>query len=310
MLLKDEVQLAAIADTNAERVEKYVTKSGAKLYSSGFEMLEKEELDIVDICLPTFLHAEYAIKAMERVKYVIVEKAVCLKEEEAQQMLEAQEKTGALVQVAHVVRFARVNAYRKKLVSSGEYGKVVAGSFSRFSSRPLWMRGFDDIDKTGGMALDLHIHDADFIRHLMGGDPDHVSVQAVRDQNGLIQHIWSTYRFGEALIMTEASWDYPFGMGFTKRFRIKLEKAAVVLSEAGVLTVYPETGGRFVPKLEEALEMDTGMNVSDLRDYLDELKYMLEVIRSGDRNGILSLSEAVASFRLVMKEQEAAKIGE
>jgi len=110
--------------------------------------------------------------------------------------------------------------------------------------------------------------------------------------------------------MTEASWDYPFGMGFTKRFRIKLEKAAVVLSEAGVLTVYPETGGRFVPKLEEALEMDTGMNVSDLRDYLDELKYMLEVIRSGDRNGILSLSEAVASFRLVMKEQEAAKIGE
>lgn len=307
MLLKDEVQLAAIADTDTEKAEKYVKKTDARLYSNGLEMLEKEELDIVDICLPTFLHTEYAMRAMERVKYVIVEKAVCLKEEDAQKMLEMQEKTEALVQIAHVERITRENAYLKKLVSLGTYGKVVAGRFSRFSSRPLWMKGFDDISKTGGMALDLHIHDADYIRYLMGREPDSVSAQAVRDKNGLIQHIWSNYRFGEALLVAEASWDYPSGMAFAKSFRVKLEKAAVVLDESGVLTVYPETGGKFTPELEEDLEMDTGINISDLRDYLNELKYMLEVIRNGDKKGILSLSEAVASFRMVMEEQEAVQ---
>ncbi|MBR3576780.1 MAG: Gfo/Idh/MocA family oxidoreductase, partial [Clostridia bacterium] len=62
-------------------------------------MIFDPELDIIDICLPTFLHTEYAIMAMEAGKNVFIEKPVCLTPEEADKLLDAQKRTGAKVQV-------------------------------------------------------------------------------------------------------------------------------------------------------------------------------------------------------------------
>lgn len=301
LALSDKVQLTAIADVSLDRAREYAQKSDARVYDDGFKMLEKEELDVVDICVPTFLHAEYVIKAMSYVRNVIVEKPVCLKDEEVQKMLEAQEKTGALVQVAHVVRFMDAYAFLKKMVSSGEYGRVISGKFSRFSPRPKWMKGHDDLDRTGGMAMDLHIHDVDYIRYLMG-EPDSISAWKVRDKAGIIQYIWGAYCFKDAVLVAEGSWDYPDELPFTQSFRVRMEKAAVVLDETGVLTVYPEEGEKWMPELDRKEEMNMGINVSDLSPYLKEIKYFIENIQTGNKEGITSLSEAAASLRLVLKE--------
>ena len=94
MELKEEVVLAAVADADEQKALEVTKKTGARAYRDGMEMLENEELDIVDICLPTFLHAPYAMKAMERVKHVIMEKPVCLNETEAQALLDMCERTG------------------------------------------------------------------------------------------------------------------------------------------------------------------------------------------------------------------------
>lgn len=137
--MKDKVRLVAVADMNEERAQKYADKAGGQMYRDGRELLENEELDVVDICVPTFLHADYLEWAMAKVKNVIVEKPVCLTEAEAERILEAEKKSGALVQVAHVVRFTDAYAYLKKVVEDGTYGKVVAGDFARLSPRPTWM---------------------------------------------------------------------------------------------------------------------------------------------------------------------------
>lgn len=302
MVYGQNIKLVAIADNNVERVQKIADECGAKIYKNGFTLLEQEELDVVDICLPTFLHAEYALKAMDCVKNVIVEKPICLKEEEAKQLLEKQKQTGALIQVAHVVRFMDDYQYLKELVDSGTYGKVIAGNFKRISPRPTWMKGHDDMDRTGGMALDLHIHDVDYIRYLMGGEPQDMKSWMVKDENGVIQHIWSSYRFGESILTAEGSWDYPSGFSFAQTFRVRMEKAAVVLDESGVLTVYPEDGETFIPELGEKAIMDLGINVSDLGPYMKEIHYFVETIQAGNEKGIASLGDAVASFRLVCKE--------
>ena len=246
------------------------------------------------------------MKAMEYVKNVIVEKPICLKEEEAQQLLEKQKQTGALVQVAHVVRFMDAYQYLKELVDSGTYGKVIAGNFKRISPRPTWMKGHDDMDRTGGMALDLHIHDVDYIRYLMGGDPEDMKSWRVKDEKSAIQHIWTSYRFGEAILTAEGSWDYPPGFPFAQTFRVRLEQAAVVLDESGVLTVYPEDGETCTPELGKKEIMDLGINVSDLGPYMKEIRYVMETIQAGNEKGIASLEEAVASFRLVRKELQLA----
>lgn len=77
------------------------------------------------------------------------------------------------------------------------------------------------------MALDLHIHDVDYIRYLMGREPDRVTAWAVQDSNGIPQHILSNYCFGDSNITAEASWDYPTCLPFENTFRVRLEKAAV-----------------------------------------------------------------------------------
>ncbi len=306
LTMKDRVQLVAIADMNEERAQKYADKSGGKAYRDGKELLDNEELDVVDICVPTFLHADYVEYAMERVKNVIVEKPVCLYEEEAQRLLDAEKRTGALVMVAHVIRLTDPYVYLKKVVDEGTYGKVVAGDFARLSPRPTWMVGHDDVNRTGSMALDMHIHDVDYVRYLMGGDPDSINVSAAKDKNGIIQHIWTAYKYGDVVLMAEGSWNYTSGMPFEETFRVVLEKAVLVHDASGGLKVYPEEGGVFEPELGAKEEMDMGINVSDMGPYLSEVKYFADVIENQNFNNITTLSEAVAAFRLAKKEMEMA----
>lgn len=307
LILKDQVTLVAVADTCTEKAQKYADISGATVYADGMELLDREELDIVDICVPTFLHAEYVIRAAKSVKNIMVEKPVCIYEEEAVQLLETQLRTGARIQVGHVVRFTDAYKYLKEMVSSEKYGTVVAGEFVRISPRPFWMKGHDDVNRTGSMGLDMHIHDADYIRYLMGGDPDSLDSWASRDENGSVQHIWSSYRYGKALLIAEASWDYPANFPFAGTFRVKLEQAAVVLDNQGIVTVYPVEGEAFRPKLAPPMTMDMGINVSDMGPYCNEIKYFLDTILEDRPEGIASLSEAVASFRMVRKELSLVK---
>lgn len=306
LAMKDKVRLVAVADMNEERAQKYADKAGGQMYRDGRELLENEELDVVDICVPTFLHADYLEWAMAKVKNVIVEKPVCLTEAEAERILEAEKKSGALVQVAHVVRFTDAYAYLKKVVEDGTYGKVVAGDFARLSPRPTWMVGHDDVNRTGSMALDLHIHDVDFVRYLMNGDPDSIQTSSVKDENGIVQHIWTSYKYGDVVLMAEGSWNYTAGMPFAQTFRVRLERATVVLGEDGALKVYPEQGGVILPEIGAKEEMDMGINVSDMGPYLNEIKYFIETIETQNFNGIVPLSEAIASFRLAKKEMELA----
>lgn len=300
-MMRDVTELVAIADVNVAQAQKAADGCGARVYADAFEMLEKEDLDVVDICLPTFLHADYVIRAMQYVKNIIVEKPICLYEEEAQKLLNAQEETGARVQVGHVVRFMDAYRYLKETVAAGTYGKVVAGTFSRISPRPIWMKGHDDVSRTGTMAMDLHIHDVDFIRYLMGGEPEDIQSWAVRDNDGVVQHLRSAFRYGSALLTAEASWNYPANFPFAGTFRIRLDKAAIVLDGSGVLSVYPDDSEPFVPKISEKVEMDMGINVSDLGPYLTELRNFAENIVK-EEDGIATLAEAIASFRLVQKE--------
>ena len=307
LTMKDRVQLVAIADVNEERAQKYADKSGGKVYRDGKELLDNEDLDVVDICVPTFLHAEYLEYAMARVKNVIVEKPVCLYEEEAQRILEAEKKSGALVMVAHVLRLTDTYVYLKNVVEAGTYGKVVAGDFARLSPRPAWMVGHDDVNRTGSMALDMHIHDVDYVRYLMNGDPDSIQVSAAKDSNGVIQHIWTAYKYGDVVLMAEGSWNYTSGMPFEETFRVVLEKAVVVLDANGILKVYPQEGGVIEPEISAKEEMDMGINVSDIGPYLCEMKYFADVIENQDFNNITTLSEAVASFRLAKREIELGR---
>jgi predicted dehydrogenase len=143
---------------------------GIKKYDQLEAMLADPEIDLIDLCLPSYLHRDLAIRALEAGKHVLVEKPLALSVEDADAMIAAAERTGKLLMVAQVLRFWPEFAAIKDVLDSGTYGALRGAHFKRVISRPDWSgdNWFADPSKTGGAVVDLHIHDTDFIHYLVG----------------------------------------------------------------------------------------------------------------------------------------------
>ena len=303
------VQVTAVADPRPGFAKDVASKSGAKIYDSGMKLIEEADVNVVDICLPTDRHVPHAVAAMRKGLDVFVEKPVCIKEEEMEEILRVKAETGRKVQVGQVIRFWTEYVWLKEAADSGRFGRVLCGAFRRLSARPTWASEgwLNKPERSGGVAVDMHVHDVDFVRYLMG-EPDTVRAQAYRDADGLIQQIYEIYGYGgDVGISVEAGWDYPQSFPFNAGFRVKFEKATVVL-DGGVLTVYPEEGEAYRPELVEAYQGDNdiGGNISSLGGYYNELKYFVEGLRGEHPLEVATVEEAIRSVRLVKKGIESA----
>ena len=303
-----DVKVVAVADVRPEFAAKLAGEDTA-IYATGMELIEKADVDVVDICLPTHLHTAHAVAAMKAGKNVFVEKPVCFNNDEMELLLATEKETGVKVQVGQVIRQWTEYVWLKETVVSGIYGKVLHGQFRRLSSLPTWAweNWLHQVDKSGGVAVDMHVHDVDFVRYILG-EPDTVKAQAYRDENGVIQQINTLFGYGNNVsVSVEAGWNYPADFPFTADFRVKFEKATVILA-GGALNVYPNEGGCVTPKLAEEFQGDNdiGGNISSLGGYYNELKYFVEGLQGKNDLSVATVAEAIASVKLVKKEIEAA----
>ncbi|MCI8526705.1 MAG: Gfo/Idh/MocA family oxidoreductase [Oscillospiraceae bacterium] len=303
------VQVTAIADVLTDRAEDLAKGSGAKVYASGMDLIENADVDAVDICLPTDLHVSHAVAAMKKGFDVFVEKPICIQEAEMEKIQKIQKETGRKVQVGQVIRLWTEYVWLKETKDSGVYGRFLSGAFKRVSARPTWASEgwLHDVSRSGGVACDMHVHDVDFVRYLLG-EPDRVQAQAYRDEKGVVQQIFALYGYGKDVgVSVEAAWDYPQTFPFNGAFRVKFEKAVAVL-DGGVLTVYPNEGEAFHPELPEEYkgDNDIGGNISSLGGYYNELKYFVEGLKGEHDLSVAPVDEAVKSIRLVLRELEIA----
>lgn len=303
--LSKKARVVAVCDGDVDRAKEAAEICGSNYYASAEEMFKKEEIDLLDICLPTFLHTHYAVLAMEKgIKNILIEKPVCTSTSEARVLLDTQKRTGATVQVAQVVRFASKYYYVRDAIRSGEYGKIISGSFSRFSPYPSWSPYLMDWRKSGTVAVDLHIHDVDYIRFLFGREPDEVTSTAARNEEGVITHIFSTYRFDDAVVSAEATWMCSQNYPFTPFFQLNTEKATFVFKN-DTLTVYPKDGDPFEPNLEVVWQssVDDLGNLTNLEIYYLELRYFVDSFL-GLEDIKVPLDDAIKTLELIHKEIE------
>lgn len=303
-----DVQVTALADPRTEFAKKLAGKETI-IYETGMDLIANADVDVVDICLPTDLHAAHAVAAMRAGKHVFIEKPITLDEADMDLLLKTEAETGVKVQVGQVIRHWSEYAWLKGVVDAGTYGSVLSAVFKRLSALPQWASEGWLLDpaRSGGVAVDMHVHDTDFVRYLLG-EPEQIKSQAYRDENGVIQHIMSLFSYGgRVAVSVEACWDYPQSFPFTADYRVKFEHAVAVL-RSGVLTVYPNGGEPFHPALAADYQGDNdiGGNVSSLGGYYNELKYFVEGIAGKNDLSIATISEAIASTRLVLREVEAA----
>lgn len=269
-----DAELVALCDIRAEQMEKYKNKH---CYTDFDEMLKNEEIDILDICLPTYLHAEFAIKAMNMGINVICEKPVSLNAADVARVYSTAKSNNVKFMVAQVLRFWPEYSIIKEIYDTGKYGRLLSGHMGRLGVRPKW--SWDgwmmDENRSGLVPFDLHIHDLDFIVYAFGKPKEFKDYRA-RSENQ--DYINSIYEYDGFFITTEAAWydaPYPFAANFSFQF----EKALAVF-ENHEMTIYEKDGKIFKPVSQSGEDTgDIGLPKSNA--YSNEINYFADCVLSG-----------------------------
>lgn len=308
------LEVVALADCRKEYLEKAASYfPNARTYPYGMELIQKEELDLVHICLPSYLHVEHAVAAMEKKMNVLIEKPVCLTKEEGELILEAEKKHGVKVMVGHVLRFTEEYRYLKKIYETKKYGKLKSIVMQRLNGDVTWgfENWFHDEKKSGSVVLDLHIHDVDFLLDLLG-EPDHFDVRSTTFPSGMTNQIITTYQFGNTFATAEGSWDICSKVKFQASYRAYFDDATLYFHSNSTpsLTVYKIDGTVEHPNLNyeyNVTDNTAGINISNLGPYYTEIKYFIECIQNNLPVDTASLSEGVRAANLARKELDLAK---
>ena len=269
-----DAELVALCDIRAEQMEKYKNKH---CYTDFDEMLKNERIDILDICLPTYLHAEFAIKAMNIGINVICEKPVSLNAADVARVYSTAKSNNVKFMVAQVLRFWPEYSIIKEIYNTGKYGRLLSGHMGRLGVRPKW--SWDgwmmDEDRSGLVPFDLHIHDLDFIVYAFGKPKEFKDYRA-RSENQ--DYINSIYEYDGFFITTEAAWyDAPYP--FAANFRFQFEKALAVF-ENHEMTIYEKDGKIFKPVSQSGEDTgDIGLPKSNA--YSNEINYFADCVLSG-----------------------------
>lgn len=295
-------ELTAVADLRDEKAKKAAEGTKAVIYGDGKDLIAHSDVDVIDICLPTYLHAEYAMAAMEKVKYLFVEKPVALTEAEGDALIEKAKLTGCNLQIGQVIRFWDEYTVLRDIVKSEKYGKVVNANFRRISPRPDW--GWDgwltDASRSGGAGQDLHIHDSDYVLSLFGHPDKIYSVKNVIGETN--SYVNTLMQYNDFVVTVEGTWGLPFTHPFEASFRVVFEKGTVENGPNGFVLYTDESAHPITIEKKELVGSVTGGNISDLGGYYNELVYFCDRASKGLSIDRATLEEGVASLKFVKKE--------
>lgn len=294
----------AVTGTNLAGADASTDFGDAAVYDDFDKMLEEARPDVVSLTLPTFLHLPLTVKALKAGVSVLCEKPMALGAADCAKMIRAARSApgGAELMIAQCLRFWPAFRYLKDLIDGGKYGAPLAASFRRYSPLPGWGKGkswFCDESRSGGMALDLHIHDTDLVQFLFGV-PKAVTSRATYHEKGAMQYISTLYDVGANVTVTaEGSWCMSPGAGFECGYIATFEKATVIFDgkRPRPLCVYPVAGRAFAPKLPPE------------EGYYYEIKWFLDRLRGKEVPALTTPEESRASVAIVEAEKRSAATG-
>jgi predicted dehydrogenase len=310
---RDDVQVLAVSDIIPERLEGKETAAGniegqaqggfdfsvVRKYPEGKLLIADDEVELVDICLWTQLHAEYAIEALGRGKHVIVEKPLARTASDAQTLVEAAASARGLSMCAMCMRFWPGWTWLKDVVERGTYGKVRAAQLRRVTTHPGGPF-YSDGRQCGGAILDLHIHDTDFVQYCFGM-PKGVYSFGYAGVTGEPDHVVTRYIYDDIpLVVAEGGWSMAPGFGFEMQYAVNFEQATATFD-----TAKPEPLRVLGSDGEEIeVEIEPGMG------YEREIAYFLDCIEQGRPPEIVTPASAADSVRIVEAEKKSIGTGQ
>jgi predicted dehydrogenase len=308
---RSDVNIVAISDTNPDRLSGKVRAVGnvegqaqggvdlsrTKRIPEGMDLIKEKDVQLVDICLQTPQHYEYALAALRKGKHVLVEKPMCRTAKDAQRLAKAAAKAKGLSMVAQCIRFWPGWTFIKDAVEKNTYGPVRSAYFRRVASHPGG-EFYVDGSRCGGAILDLHIHDVDFVQYVFG-TPKAVTSKGYTKITGQIDHVLTHYEYDSVpLVVAEGCWCMAPGFGFKMQFTVNFENATAVydLGAKDPLTLVKDGKA-------EAVALSAGMG------YDHEIAYFLDCIAKGEKPRTVTLESAANSVRIAEAEIKSIQTG-
>ncbi len=283
-----DIYLAGIADIDKNRVGAIAKKYSIKAYEDYNELLGSR-LDAISICVPTSMHYEVAIAAIQKgVRGILVEKPISDKLNHAEDIVKYARDKGVVLTVGHVERYNPAVLLMKKIIDSGRLGRVVSISAKRVGHGPPKR-------KDTGVIVDLAVHDLDIICYLFGASPTDVYAFAGEGGNGLEDRASIMLKFSEQRAgMLDTNW-------LTARRVRTLDlvgmKAVAHLDYIDQTIIISEH------------EKDEEIKFVKQEPLMKELTHFINVVR-GKEMSVVTGEEGIMALRLALAAVKSYKTGE
>ncbi|MDZ7706154.1 MAG: Gfo/Idh/MocA family oxidoreductase [Trueperaceae bacterium] len=303
--VQTEATLVGFLSNEQTSAEVLARRYGARTFANYRALLD--EVDVVDLCVPTDLHYELALQAAQAGKHAVCEKPLALSLGEAKAMIDVCHDAGVRLFVAHVLRFFPQYRSAADAVRAGHLGDLGVMRFKRVSYPPhagqaSW---FADEERSGGMIFDLMIHDLDYARWL-GGDVTRVFAKSVRSThpgaNG--DYALVTLRFASgAMALVEGGWVYPPGV-FRTGFDLAGTDGLIEWSSDDTEPVHRYLRG----EAGSAAAVGLPLTVLPEDPYTTEIKHVYEALRD-DTPFLVAPEDAFEALRLCVSARESLRRG-
>ena len=250
------------------------------IYDTLTALCEQMEIDMVDICTPTYLHKPLALEAFGLGKHVLCEKPAALTAEDARTMYAAADRAGRQLYVAQLLQFSREVETLREVVATRRYGLPLDACFERLAACPAWSQGnwLFDKSKSGLLPFDLHIHDLDVIVSLFG-KPQTVNYTSCGNAGKEYREQYRfQYGYRGLTVCAEAAW-FNAAIPFTARWRMYFERGMLICDGNG-LVGYAADGEVTAFDVEDAVKIPTGINLPPTGWFLRELTHFTDCAKA------------------------------
>ena len=305
--------LAAVVDIFPDSAKEKLQALGidVPVYTGLERLLHEVDIEAVDICSPTDQHEELAKTAAAAGKHLFIEKPLAFDLESCREIRNAVEEAGVFAQVGHCIRFWPEYIALKEFIDSGKGGKLKSLSLQRRAARPAYSQGdwLNNESRSGGAAFDLHIHDTDFIIHLLGL-PRSVYSKASQGRSGP-DHVFTLYDYDAVAVHAEGGWDYPGKYGFCMAFEAVFEHASIAYNSASgkPLTLALANAEPVAMTVQQPGPKESctgGGNIASLGGYYNQIEYFTNCIKTGKAPQVATIAQATDSVRVTLAELESA----
>jgi predicted dehydrogenase len=291
----EDAKIVAACDVEEERAQSMASLYGARAYRDHHDMLEKEKLDALFICVPPFAHTDAELIAAQKCIHMLIEKPVALTVEKAIEIRDAVLKSGVVTSVGYQMRYLDATHRALSLLEGQTVGMTLGAWMGGFPGVPWWrVKGM-----SGGQMLEQTTHIVDLSRFLAGDIAEVWAAYGLRALGGTpnldvsdVGTVCVKFRSGAVGTISNTC---ILDQGYTVGVTVICKNLVLECSGDRLKTIRPGVTEEF-------------KGTTDARRVMHEA--FIKAIRTGDRSGIMSpYEDAVKSLAVSIAANESAESG-